>query len=787
MSASDPQGGQKFWFNGVPFPGIKTGNDTGTVKFWFNGVPAGYVFPATGGVSIFPAAAALQLAATTPRLNITLPAAGSLALTTTTPIVNAETLFPVSDASTGTWTNESGGLPLWPSIDETVPDDADYIQSAQSPVNDLCKIGLSAPPDTLTNPFNIFYRIKKDITGDQINLTVALLQGATQIASWTHANLSTAPVTVQQILTAPQLASISDFTNLFVTFDASTYTGPGDLVSGAVGAWALRAWSRSTIGSRAIRLIASSDTGLTGNSSDFVTLADGSLDVASIAIFQAANPGTTLFVTKFYDQTLSGKDLRVFAQVDHYFPKFKFAGYGSRPVIFLDNLNMNLTSSSPTFTISTPITLGLFFNYDEVFPGIQPFNLETSAPTFTQIGFQLNKSGTNLNKILMTTAVGASLDSGTQIPCSDFDWHSVIGVFDAASSVGYVDGVGTAQPTMIARSADPNAFVGLFGSPFGGNAMSGRGVEGFMYNRALSPTEIASITTNQRSYWVFPYTGPGDLIAGAIGWWGLRAYSAATIGTKAIQLIASSDTGLTGNTSDFVTLADGSLDVASIAAFLAANPGKTLYVKTLYDQTGNGFDLTSFAQTNNYVPKFQLAGLGALPVILQDNSNMNLTSGLDAAPRITAASPITIVAVVNSTSPGGQLGFELNEEAGNADRVYGQFNFGGTHPDTINLQESVATTFYVSSHMACTDSSWHSIAAVYNAASSVGYVDGSGTAFASAVALPSHSTYQFGAFGSAYGSSSMIGKGVECGLWPSAFSATQTAAINANQRAYWGF
>jgi hypothetical protein len=32
------------------------------------------------------------------------------------------------------------------------------------------------------------------------------------------------------------------------------------------------------------------------------------------------------------------------------------------------------------------------------------------------------------------------------------------------------------------------------------------------------------------------YTGPGDVVSGAKAWYGLRAYSAATAGTKAIRL-----------------------------------------------------------------------------------------------------------------------------------------------------------------------------------------------------------------------------------------------------------
>ncbi len=36
----------KYWFNGLPFQGVKTANDNGEIKFWFNGLPGQYIFPA---------------------------------------------------------------------------------------------------------------------------------------------------------------------------------------------------------------------------------------------------------------------------------------------------------------------------------------------------------------------------------------------------------------------------------------------------------------------------------------------------------------------------------------------------------------------------------------------------------------------------------------------------------------------------------------------------------------------------------------------------------------------
>lgn len=49
MSASDPIGGNKFWFNGVPFSGVNnSATNTAVLKYWLNGVPMDALFPASG-------------------------------------------------------------------------------------------------------------------------------------------------------------------------------------------------------------------------------------------------------------------------------------------------------------------------------------------------------------------------------------------------------------------------------------------------------------------------------------------------------------------------------------------------------------------------------------------------------------------------------------------------------------------------------------------------------------------------------------------------------------------
>jgi hypothetical protein len=129
---------------------------------------------------------------------------------------------PGSDDLDGSWTTESGGTNLFNSIDEVVPNDADYIQSVIDPPSDTCRVNLVAPSGNISSPFVVTYRYSKSGTeGVQVDLTVTLKQGTTTIASWSHTNISTTLTTVRQTLTAPQLAAISDFTNLKLEFNAN--------------------------------------------------------------------------------------------------------------------------------------------------------------------------------------------------------------------------------------------------------------------------------------------------------------------------------------------------------------------------------------------------------------------------------------------------------------------------------------------------------------------------------------------------------------------------------------
>lgn len=123
-------------------------------------------------------------------------------------------LRPDADVTVNGWRNESGGTTLYASLNETTSNDATYIQSSDNPTNESFEVALSNPSGTPTNgPFK--YRIFKKLNNAAVvNMKVALMQGATEIASWDHTDISNTPTEYSQTLTGPQFSTITDFTDL---------------------------------------------------------------------------------------------------------------------------------------------------------------------------------------------------------------------------------------------------------------------------------------------------------------------------------------------------------------------------------------------------------------------------------------------------------------------------------------------------------------------------------------------------------------------------------------------
>lgn len=179
----------------------------------------------TTGRIVQPGAGALTLTGYAPTVARTAaqsvhPGAGALALTGYAPTVTqaapaADPRYarPASDVSAGAWTPSAGGS-LYAMLDETTPSSADYITTSTASTCEI-KLGPVVDPGTSSGQA-VRYQTWSD---DGAGLTVYLMQGAAQIASWSHASLPTVPTVFEQFLTVGQCDAITDYANLRFKFE----------------------------------------------------------------------------------------------------------------------------------------------------------------------------------------------------------------------------------------------------------------------------------------------------------------------------------------------------------------------------------------------------------------------------------------------------------------------------------------------------------------------------------------------------------------------------------------
>lgn len=136
---------------------------------------------------------------------------------------------PDSDITKDNWDDLLGGDNddiLYDEINESVRNDINYATSGQLiPIVDeteTWEVGLSnvIDPETSSNHI-VRYAYGKDAAGGvQINLTVRLLQGSTEIASWPHLNIGNGFTSANQTLSSAQADSITNYSDLRLRFTA---------------------------------------------------------------------------------------------------------------------------------------------------------------------------------------------------------------------------------------------------------------------------------------------------------------------------------------------------------------------------------------------------------------------------------------------------------------------------------------------------------------------------------------------------------------------------------------
>lgn len=136
------------------------------------------------------------------------------AFNTTTP---AQVAYPGSDITTTGWTKVGGTGTFASTLDETSPDDTDYVQSPNNPSASVFEVKwqpLSTPTDPTgdTIQLRLWY-----LTGSSGSAGVKLYEGATLRKDFGTTTLSTTPTTYSYgPLSTGENNSISDWTNLSI-------------------------------------------------------------------------------------------------------------------------------------------------------------------------------------------------------------------------------------------------------------------------------------------------------------------------------------------------------------------------------------------------------------------------------------------------------------------------------------------------------------------------------------------------------------------------------------------
>lgn len=263
------------------------------------------------------------------------------------------------------------------------------------------------------------------------------------------------------------------------------------------------------------------------------------------------------------------------------------------------------------------------------------------------------------------------------------------------------------------------------------------------------------------------YVGPGDLTTFS-AWWGLRAYSAAKRGTAAANVCDAADAhcgdlstnATSGTITSFVMSGGSGVDCSAVACT----------IKTLYDQTGNGNDVTQ--ATINIRPKL-LINSASCPSLSLPCGFWDTTA---TAPRLrgtitTVNQPFSISTVAKRTGNNTLFG-----------PIVTGSGFGVYFDHAVNQAIIYAGT--LSSAVAAADGSFHALNGTFNGASSALMVDGSDTTGLSTGAGSFANPTSFGDEGTT--ALTLTGISTEGGVFSGGSNATRSA-LNSNQRTYWGF
>lgn len=264
------------------------------------------------------------------------------------------------------------------------------------------------------------------------------------------------------------------------TIAAVTYTGPGDIVSGSVVWWGLRAYNAAAVGTNCVKLRESG-----GNTTQiFSTIAGGGLDLAAISTFKGAQ---NLFVDTLYDQSGAGLHASQATQANQ--PAFILSGLGSLPVIRFTGVTGCALITASASTHAQPNTFSAVAKRTSGFTAFGMYYSDGADDVF--IGFDNSANG-----LAIFETTHASLASVT-----DNQFHAVQSLGNSTSSTWNVDA--SESGVTVDGGATSRTGTHQIGNNGFASGLAGDLTELGIWNSALNSTQRTNIGSNQRTYWGF--------------------------------------------------------------------------------------------------------------------------------------------------------------------------------------------------------------------------------------------------------------------------------------------
>ena len=295
-------------------------------------------------------------------------------------------------------------------------------------------------------------------------------------ASSSISTTTTASVTVGQVTSS----------TWSVTTGSTSYSGPGDVVSGSLAWWGLRAYSHAyaNSGGKAINIRRASDN----TTEDIDVLGSGALDVATASSFCTS---TTCYVTIAYDQ--SGSNNYYAAPSSGLQPQLVFSCIGSLPCLQF--------AGGQLLTTATGLTYAQPYTFEAAVDRTTVGSYAAAMDCGSTQGFLGWANSANTFQV-QSTGGGGDAVNGTM---SDSTWHAFQSVFNNGSAGAvYVDSTATSKTfNTTACSSGGISSGATYNSGTTNFFLTGKMTEGGIWPSAFTSTQAGNMSTNVHSYWGF--------------------------------------------------------------------------------------------------------------------------------------------------------------------------------------------------------------------------------------------------------------------------------------------